>query len=154
LRLWIKARACLPLLLNEFAKTGQDKFAVLFNLFVGERAECIEKYSSDPFVGLGGFSKCALKFGFVICSLGLCQKMVIRAPKFFYPQKKPAPLPHPAKLNHGEQKGGWSLRTEAFRWSASRVARSRHCSSSDLVEIALNPSSNDPPPSRSGRRFS
>jgi transposase len=28
------------------------------------------------------------------------------------------------------------------------------CSSSDLVEIALNPSSNDPPPSRSGRRFS
>jgi hypothetical protein len=24
-----------------------------------ERAECIEKYSSDPFVGLGGFNKCA-----------------------------------------------------------------------------------------------
>ena len=64
LRLWIKARARLPLLLHQLTKTGQDKFAVLFNLFVGERAECIEKYSSDPFVGLGGFSKCALKFGF------------------------------------------------------------------------------------------
>ena len=35
-----------------------------FLISVGERAECIEKYSSDPFVGLGGFSKCALKFGF------------------------------------------------------------------------------------------
>jgi hypothetical protein len=56
LRLWIKARARLPLLLYEFAKTGQDKFAVLFNLFVGDVAERIEKYSSGPFVGLGGFS--------------------------------------------------------------------------------------------------
>jgi hypothetical protein len=64
LRLWIKAHARLPLLLYEFAKTGQDKFAVLFNLFVGDVAERIEKYSSGPFVGLGGFSKCALKFGF------------------------------------------------------------------------------------------
>jgi hypothetical protein len=49
---------------TSFAKTGQNKFAVLFSLFVGERAERIEKYSSGPFVGLGGFSKCALKFGF------------------------------------------------------------------------------------------
>ena len=57
-------RARLPLLLYEFPKTGQDKFAVLFNLFVGERAERIEKYSSGSFVRLGGFSKCALKFGF------------------------------------------------------------------------------------------
>src|SRR5258708_20805152 len=64
LRLWIKARARLPLLLHQLTKTGQDKFAVLFNLFVGERAECIEKNSSDPFVGLRGFSKCALTFGF------------------------------------------------------------------------------------------
>jgi hypothetical protein len=31
---WIKAGACLPLLLHQLAKTGQDKFAVLFNLFV------------------------------------------------------------------------------------------------------------------------
>ena len=34
---WIKARACLPLLLHQLANTGQDKFAVLFNLLVGER---------------------------------------------------------------------------------------------------------------------
>jgi hypothetical protein len=64
LRLWIKARARFPLLLYEFAKTGQNKFAVLFYLFVGDVAERIEKYSSGPFVGLGGFSNCALKFGF------------------------------------------------------------------------------------------
>jgi len=58
LRLWIKARARLPLLLHQLAKTGQDKFAVLFNLFVGERAERIQEYSSGFFVGLGGFGKC------------------------------------------------------------------------------------------------
>ena len=62
LRLWIKAGACLPLLLHQLAKTGQDKFAVLFNLFVGERAKRIEEYSSGSFVGLGGFSECGLKF--------------------------------------------------------------------------------------------
>ena len=60
-RLGIKARAWLPLLLHKFAKTGQDKFAVPFNLFVGERAQRIEKYSSGFFVGLGGFGQCALK---------------------------------------------------------------------------------------------
>ena len=64
LRLWIEARARLPLLLHELAKTGQDKFAVLFNLFVSERAERIQKYSSGSFVGLRGFGKCALKFCF------------------------------------------------------------------------------------------
>jgi hypothetical protein len=63
LRLWIKARARLPLLLYEFPKTRQDKFAVLFNVFVGERAERIQEYSSGSFVGLSGFGKCALKFG-------------------------------------------------------------------------------------------
>jgi len=62
LRLWIKARARLPLLLHQLAKTGQDKFAVLFNLFVGERAERIQEYSSGSFVGLGGFGKGALQF--------------------------------------------------------------------------------------------
>jgi len=61
LRLWIKARAHLPLLLYEFAKTGQDKFAVLFNLFVGDVAERIQEYSSRSFVGLGGFGKCAFE---------------------------------------------------------------------------------------------
>src|ERR1700756_5247346 len=43
---------------HQLAKTGQDKFAVLFNLFVGERAERIQEYSSGFFVGLGGFGKC------------------------------------------------------------------------------------------------
>ena len=62
LRLWIEPRARLPLLFHQLAKTGQDKFTVLFNFFVGERAERIEEYSSGPFVGLGGFGKCALKF--------------------------------------------------------------------------------------------
>jgi transcriptional regulator with XRE-family HTH domain len=42
LRLWIKTRARFPLLLHELAKTGQDKFAVLFDLFVGDVAERIE----------------------------------------------------------------------------------------------------------------
>jgi hypothetical protein len=37
------------------------KFAVLLNLFVGDVAERIEKYSSGSFVCLGGFGKCALK---------------------------------------------------------------------------------------------
>jgi hypothetical protein len=41
LRLWIKARARLPLLLHKLAKTRQDKFALLFNLFVGGLAERI-----------------------------------------------------------------------------------------------------------------
>jgi hypothetical protein len=62
LRLWIKARAGLPLLLHQLAKTGQDKFAVLFDRFVTEGAKRIEKYSSGSFVGLGGFCKRGLKF--------------------------------------------------------------------------------------------
>jgi hypothetical protein len=55
-RLRIKARARLSLLLHKLAKTGQDKFAVLFDRFVGEVAERIEEYSSGCFVGLGGSS--------------------------------------------------------------------------------------------------
>jgi len=64
LSLRIKARARLPLLLYELAKTGQDKFAVLFDRFVREGAERIEEYSSGSFVGLGGSSECNLKFTF------------------------------------------------------------------------------------------
>src|SRR5260370_8794978 len=45
LRLWIKARARLPLLLHQLAKTGQDKFAVLFGGFVGDVAERIKEYA-------------------------------------------------------------------------------------------------------------
>jgi hypothetical protein len=60
LRLWINADASLPLLLHQLAKTGQDKFAVLFDRFVGEVAECIDEY----FVGFGGNSERDLKFTF------------------------------------------------------------------------------------------
>ena len=62
LRLGIKAGASLPFLLYQLAKTRQDEFAVLFNLFVCERAERIEEYSSGCFVGLGGSRQCDLKF--------------------------------------------------------------------------------------------
>jgi hypothetical protein len=44
LRLWIKTRARFPLLLHQLAETGQDKFAILFNLFIGERAKSIQEY--------------------------------------------------------------------------------------------------------------
>src|SRR5690349_13144479 len=64
LRLRIKARARLPLLLHQLAKTGQDKFAVVFDRFVGEVAERIEEYSSGSFIGLCGSSECNLKFSF------------------------------------------------------------------------------------------
>ena len=63
LRLWIKTRTRFPLLLHQLAETGQDKFAGLFNLFVGNRAERIQEYSRGSFVGLGGFGKCTLEFG-------------------------------------------------------------------------------------------
>ena len=114
LRLWIKARARLPLLLYEFAKTGQDKFAVLFNLFVGDVAERIEKYSSGPFVGLGGFGKCALKFGFCHLSPGLCQRLVIRVTQVFLTPKTSAAAP-PRKSEPWRPERRWSVRTEAFR---------------------------------------
>jgi hypothetical protein len=64
LRLWIKARSRLPLLLHQLAKTGQNEFAVLFNLFVSEGAQRVEEYSSGLFIGLGCFSKSELKFCF------------------------------------------------------------------------------------------
>jgi hypothetical protein len=64
LRLRIKARPRFPLLLYELAKTGQDKFAVLFNRFVREVAECIDEYSSDSFVSFGGNCERDLKFTF------------------------------------------------------------------------------------------
>jgi hypothetical protein len=64
LRLRIEARARFPLLLHQLTKTGQNKFAVLFDRFVGEVAERIEEYSSGSFVGLRGSSECNLKFSF------------------------------------------------------------------------------------------
>ena len=64
MRLRIEARTRLPFLLYELAKTGQDEFALLFDLFIGEGAECIEEYSSGFFVGPGGSSECDLKLSF------------------------------------------------------------------------------------------
>ena len=62
LRLGIEARACFPLLLHQLAKTGQDEFTVLLDLFVCERAERIEEYACGFFVGLGRSRECDLKF--------------------------------------------------------------------------------------------
>ena len=62
LRLRIEARASLPFLLYELAKSRQDEFSVLFDRFVGERAERIKEYSSGSLGGLGGSSECDLKF--------------------------------------------------------------------------------------------
>ena len=61
LRLGIKARACFPLLLHQFAKTGQDKFASLFDLFVSERAKSIQKYSPRFFCRYGWLRR--VRFG-------------------------------------------------------------------------------------------
>ena len=61
-RLGIEARACFPLLLHQLAKTGQDEFTVLLDLFVCERAERIEEYACGFFVGLGRGRECDLKF--------------------------------------------------------------------------------------------
>jgi hypothetical protein len=59
----VEADASLPFLLYELTKSGQDEFAVLFDRFVGEVAERIEKYSGDSFVGFGGCGECELEFG-------------------------------------------------------------------------------------------
>jgi hypothetical protein len=64
LRLRINADASLPLLLHQLAKTGQNEFAVLFDLFVREVAERIEEYSGGSFVGISGSSERDLKFTF------------------------------------------------------------------------------------------
>ena len=42
-------------------KPGKTNSPFLFNLFVGERTERIQEYSSRSFVGLGGFGKCAFE---------------------------------------------------------------------------------------------
>ena len=52
LGLGIEARARFPLLLYELSEARQDEFTVLFDRFVCERTEPIEKYSSRFFVGL------------------------------------------------------------------------------------------------------
>jgi hypothetical protein len=62
LGLGIEARARFPLLLYELAEAWQDEFAVLFDLFVCERAERREEYAGGSFVGLGCSRQCDLKF--------------------------------------------------------------------------------------------
>jgi hypothetical protein len=120
LRFWIKARARLPLVLYEFAKTWQDKFAGLFNLFVRDVAERIEKYSSGPFVGVWVASASALCSSvFVIGSPGLCQKPVIRVTQVLLNLKKTTVATPPRKSEPWRTERRWSVRTEAIRWSAS-----------------------------------
>ena len=64
LRLGIKAGARFSLLLHQLAKARQNEFAVLFDLFVCQRAECIEKRSSRLLICLSGLGECNLKFCF------------------------------------------------------------------------------------------
>jgi type IV secretory pathway TrbD component len=64
LRLWVEARARLSLLLYQLAKARQNEFSVLFDLFVREVAERLQKYSSGFFIGLCCFGKSELKFCF------------------------------------------------------------------------------------------
>jgi hypothetical protein len=57
LRLGVETHPRFPLLFHQFPKAGQDEFAVLFSLFVCERAECIEKRSSRLLVCLSGLGE-------------------------------------------------------------------------------------------------
>ena len=98
LRLGIKTRARLPLLLHQLAKTGQDKFTVLFNLFVGKPAKRIEEYSSGSFVGLGGFGKRGLKF----CFGHLLESFMTAASDAF--KEIVSPLLHPTLLGRDESR--------------------------------------------------
>jgi hypothetical protein len=62
LSLGIKAGARFSLLLDQFAKTREDEFAIFFSLFVCERAKRLEEYSGGSFGGLGGGSERYLDF--------------------------------------------------------------------------------------------
>ena len=88
----------LSLLLHQFAKTGQDKFASLFNLIVSERTKSIQEYSRGSFVGLGGFGKCTLEFGLGhFVAVGYARNQRPASPKFFETSNKPnAAAPQPA----------------------------------------------------------
>src|ERR1700758_2111942 len=63
-RLGVDACPRFPLLFHQFPKAGQDEFAVLFDLFVGQGTERIEKHSSRLLVSLSGLGECNLKFCF------------------------------------------------------------------------------------------
>ena len=64
LRLGVESRPRFSFLLHQLPKAGQYKFAGLFDLFVCQRAECIEKRSSGLLVCLSGLGECNLKFCF------------------------------------------------------------------------------------------
>ena len=61
LRLGVETHPRFPLLFHQFPKAGQDEFAVLFDLFVGQGTECIKKHSSRPLVCLSGLGERNLK---------------------------------------------------------------------------------------------
>jgi hypothetical protein len=64
LRLGVETHPRFPLLFYQLPEAGQDEFAVLFDLFVGQGTECIEKRSSRLLVCLSGLGECNLKFCF------------------------------------------------------------------------------------------
>ena len=63
LRLRIEADPSLPFLLYQLAKSGHHEFAAPFDLFVSKRAQRMEEYSGDSFVGFGGCGECDLELG-------------------------------------------------------------------------------------------
>ena len=73
LRLGIESRPRFSFLFHQLLKAWQYEFAVLFDLFVCQRAECIEKRSSRLLVCLSGLGECNLKFCFRHLSRALSQ---------------------------------------------------------------------------------
>jgi hypothetical protein len=76
-RLWIKTRARFPLLLHQLVETGQDKFAILFISFIGDRAK---RSRNTPAVRLSVWvvSASALEFGLGFVAVGYARKSVTR----------------------------------------------------------------------------
>jgi hypothetical protein len=74
LRLGVETRPRLPLLFYQLPEAGQDEFVVLFDLFVGQGAECIEKSSSRLLVCLSALGERNLKFCFSHLSRALSQR--------------------------------------------------------------------------------
>ena len=64
LRLGVEARPRFSFLFHQLPKAWQDEFAVLFDFFLSQRAECIEKRSRRLLVCLSGLGECNLKFCF------------------------------------------------------------------------------------------
>ena len=95
LRLGIEARACFPLLLHQLAKTGQDEFTVLLDLFVCERAERIEEYACGFFCWSRSRSRVRLEvhswssnFGFMAAELHHFKKIAQGLIPCFNPHRR------------------------------------------------------------------